>query len=113
MLTSKALKKIKTRALRRKLWFKALSSLERSVVDLTIRCVEEVRSRTLEKAILTVLNKLFEFLNARHLNQAMKVGREIAEQICEIALKWGNLQAWTWKYDMNFVRFLGVSALST
>jgi len=112
LLTSQVLKRIKTKALRQKVWFKALTRIERSVIDLTIRCVRKVQSSTLAKAILAVLNKLWSFLREGYLNQAEKIGRKIAGKICETAMKWGNLQAWIWKYDLDFIRFLGVSTLN-
>ena len=42
------LAKLKTIAVRRNLWFKALSTVERAIVDLTIRVVERVRSSVLK-----------------------------------------------------------------
>ena len=113
LLTIQHLLKAKTRALRQKIWFRALSKVERSIVDLTIRCVEKIRSQILAEIILTILNKLFTALDKGYLHQAEKIGHEIAEKICRVALKWGNLQAKTWKHDRNFVRFLGVNALNT
>jgi len=113
LLTIQHLHKVKTKALRRKIWFKALSKVERSIVDLTIRFVGKIRSQTLAEIILTILSKLFRALGEGYLHQAEKIGHEIAERICRVALKWGNLQAKTWKHDRNFVRFLGVNALNT
>jgi len=110
LLTKQGLVKIKTRALRKGVWFKALSRIERSIVDLTIRCVERVRSDVLMKTVVAILDKLLETLEEDYLNRVERLGREIAEKICEIAWRWGNPHAWTWKYDLRFVKFLGVNA---
>ena len=105
--------KVKIRALRRKVWFKVLSKVERGVIDLTIRCVERIRSHTLMRTVLAIVDKLLRTLEESYLKKVERVGREIAQRICEIAWKWGNPHALFWKYDRNFVRFLGVNALNS
>lgn len=112
MLPIQGLVKIKVRALRRKVWFKALSRVERGVIDLTIRCVERIRSHALMKTVLAIVNKLLRTLEENYLSKVEQAGRAIAEQICELARRWGNLRALLWKYDLDFVRFLGVNALN-
>jgi len=104
--------RLKTEALRRKTWFRALSRIERSIVDLTIQCVERVRSRTLAKVVLKILDKLLKTLEEVFIHRAEKIGLEIAQRLSEIALKWGNRQVWVWKYDLRFATFLGVNALN-
>lgn len=113
MLSKKGLMRIRARALRRKVWFKALSGMERGIIDLTIRCVERIRSRTLMKTVLAIVDKLLGTLEESYLKKVEKVGREIAEKFCEIACKWGNLHASFWKYEKSYVRFLGVNALNS
>ena len=113
MLSRQGLTKIKARALRRKVWFKALSRVERGIIDLTIRCVERIRSHALMKTVLAIIDKLLRTLEESYLKKVERAGREIARKICEIAWKWGNSHALTWKYDINFVRFLGVNALNS
>ena len=105
--------KIKTRALRKGVWFKALSRIERSIVDLTIRCVERVRSDVLMRTVVAILDKLLETLEEEYLKRVERIGREIAEKICEIASRWGNPHAWAWKYDLSFIRYLGANAVNT
>jgi hypothetical protein len=104
--------KIKARALRRRVWFKTLSRVERGIIDLTIRCVEKIQSYTLMKTVLAIVDKLLKTLEESYLRKVERIGREIAEKICEIAWKWGNYLALIWKYDMHFIRFLGVKALN-
>jgi len=113
LLTRQGLMKVRTRALRKGVWFKALSRIERSIVDLTIRCVERVHSDVLMKMVVAILDKLLETLEEEYLKRVERVGREIAEKICEIACRWGNPYAWTWKYDKSFVKFLGINAMNS
>ena len=105
--------KIKVRAQRRKVWFKALSRVERGIIDLTIRCVERIRSYALMKTVLAIVDKLLRTLEEGYLKRVERIGREIAQKICEIACKWGNHHALVWKYDVNFVKFLGVNAVNS
>jgi hypothetical protein len=100
--------KIKVRALRQKIWFKALSRVERGLIDLTIRCVERIRSHTLMKAVLAVVDKLLKTLDEEFLQKAERLGRKIVEKVSFVALNWGNRNALMWKWDLDFVRFLGV-----
>jgi len=113
VLNRQGLVKIKVRALRRKVWFKALSRVERGIIDLTIRCVERIRSYALMKTVLAIVDKLLRTLEEGYLKRVERIGRELAQKICEIACKWGNLHASVWKYDVNFVKFLGVNALNS
>jgi len=65
------------------------------------------------KTIVSILDKLLETLEEEYLKRVERIGREIAEKICEIACRWGNPHAWTWKYDLRFVKFLGINAMNS
>lgn len=112
MIVRQDLVKVKTRALRLKIWFKILSKTERAIMDLTLKCVERIRSHTLEEAITTILDKIIAALEQVFLIKADHVGREMAEKIAEIAKEWGNNDASSWKFDASFIRFLGISTLN-
>lgn len=94
------------------MWFRILSKIERSIIDLTLKCVERIRSSILEAMITNILGKLVQALACRFITRADDVGRRIAERLCETAEKWGNKTASTWKNDMVFIRFLGIDALN-
>lgn len=112
LLTRQGLIKTRVRAVRQGIWFKALSRVERSILDLTIRCVEKVRSRILAKIVSNILAKILKTLEPSFLEAAMRIGREIADEVCGIAEKFGNMHASRWKHDLGFVRFLGVTAVN-
>lgn len=112
MIAKQDLLKVKTRALRLNVWFKALSKTERAIIDLTLKCVERVRSHTLEATVSRIIDKIFQALELRFIVNAEKVGREIARQVSLIAEKWGNKDASKWKLDMCFVRFLGINTVN-
>jgi len=105
--------KIKARAFRHRIWFKALSRAERAVIDLTIQCVEKVQSRILTRVISKIIDKILKTLKNGFLETADKIGRETVERLCRIAGIWGNSTASGWKHDRGFIRFLGVNAVNT
>ena len=112
MITKQDLLRLKKRALRLNVWFKTLSSVERAIVDLTLKCVERVRSCVLEATISTITDKILGVLELGFIAKAQKIGREIAKQSRQIAEKWGNTGASGWGLDVNFVTFLGSIALN-
>jgi hypothetical protein len=104
-LTRRVLVDVKTRSLRRRVWYRALDRIERGLVDLTIRWVDKIRNRTMTTVLLRILGKL-----ARAMMQGMvrvqAVGRELAMKASELAVGWGNSNAYKWRFDESFWRGL-------
>jgi len=108
------LAKLKTIAVRRGLWFKVLSAVERAVVDLTLKVVERVRSSVLKEVLKSIASKVVEALKSRSFKErAMAIGRALAERLVRIAERLGNKSAREWAEDPSFVMYLGVSWLNT
>jgi hypothetical protein len=106
--------KLKTIAVRRGLWFKALSTVERAIVDLTIRVVERVRSSVLKGVLKAIASKIVEALKAKSFRErAIVIGRALAKRLVRIAERLGNKRAREWAEDPSFVMYLGVSWLNT
>ncbi|HVH16115.1 MAG TPA: hypothetical protein VNA15_10420 [Candidatus Angelobacter sp.] len=105
-LTGRKLARLKTRALRKRVWFRALDRVERGLLDLTIRWVDNVRSGRLTEMLLRILVKL-----ARAMEQGMArvivVGRELALRASVLAVRWGNVEAYSWRSDHGF--WLGIA----
>jgi len=111
--TKHCLKKIKSRALRNRTWYKTLSRMERAIIDLTIKCVEKIRSPVLAQAVSMIISKLLRTLKEEFMTEAEKAGREIVQKLSVIAQSWGNKTCFLWKRDKGFIKFLGVNALNT
>ena len=111
-LTRETLARTRRKALRQRCWYKALSSLERGIVDLTIRCVEEVKSTQLRTALGRIFAKLIEAFTPGYLNMVERVGRPLAARISRLAQSWGNMRAAEWEDDTAFVRYLGDNAVN-
>lgn len=113
MLTSQGLMKVKSKAVRKGIWYEALSRTERAIVDLTIKCVEHVRSPILTKTITGILGKIVKTLERGFLDKAQEIGNSLAQRLSELAGRWGNKNALIWQEDNDFVKFLGVMSLNT
>ncbi len=101
---------LRQKALRNGIWFRALSSVERGLANLSIRYVKEPRNNRLIGALEEIVNKLTSAINMGFLYFLGLRGRQIAEERVEVATKWGNQQARAWKSDQSFWQFLGLNA---
>jgi hypothetical protein len=111
--TKQGLLKVKSKALRSGTWYRTLSRVERGIVDLTIRCVEKVRSRILAETVSKIVNKILMTLEEGFMSRAEKVGQRIAQKLSLIAEKWEDEKISAWCFDISFTKFLGVNALNT
>ena len=106
------LQKLKLKAMRAGVWFKALPRIDRVLVDLTIKVAGTVRSFTLAKKILTVIRKLESVMESRFKRAVKEVGFPIARKLGLIAQKWGNITAKNWETDADFARCLAAMSLN-
>lgn len=102
------LMKLKFKAVRAGIWFKALPRIDRVLVDLTIKVAENIRSVSLAKSIFAVFSKLKDLLESNIVKSLESVGRPLAGKISLLVQKWGNCSAKNWANDLSFVFFLGV-----
>jgi len=106
-VSKEQLREVRSTALRRRVWYKALDGIERGIINLTISVVEGVKSPTLMREISKILVKLREALESaftRHLNY----GSKKLVDIIKIALSFGNEEALKWGTD-SFARLLTVN----
>jgi hypothetical protein len=105
--------KLKLKAIRAGVWFRALRRIDRALVDLTIKVARyNVRSVTLAKNILTVMKKLEGLLEGSLSRVIREAGFPLAKKLSSLAQKWGNLSAKEWQSDSSFARFLAVLSLN-
>lgn len=100
-------------ALRRGVWFRALNRVERSVLDLTVRCVDKIRSAMLAKVVTAILIKLKLAMESAVERMVRVVGRSLALKVSSIALSWGNRSAAEWVEDSAFARYLAITQMNT
>ena len=100
--------KLRLKAMRAGVWFRALPRIDRALVDLTIKVTNNIRSITLAKNILAVTRKLEGFLESRLLRAFREVGLPRAQKLSLVAQKWGNTSAESWSSESSFINFLAV-----
>lgn len=102
------LARLRLKAMRKGVWFRVLSRLERGLMSLTLKVIDRVRSRVLAKALRSIVKKLLKALESRVSLLMRKVGVPLARKLSRIAEMWGNSSAGKWVRDRCFVRFLAV-----
>ena len=107
-LSKAQLIKLKLKAMRAGMWFRALPRIDRVLVDLTIRVAGNIRSATLAKNILAVTKKLEGLLESSLLRVFRGIALKLACKLSSVAQKWGNTSAKRWVSDVSFVTFLAV-----
>jgi hypothetical protein len=114
--TSVSVKKIlvfKKTALRRGIWFRALSLVERGILDLTTQYIVTIKSTMLANVVSAILDKLrisFEGVVDRLVRT---VGFSLARKVSIVAQLWGNRLAVAWAQDADFARYIAVNHLNT
>jgi len=108
MLGKEKLRKLKLKAIRRGVWFRVLSRVDRALVDLTMKVVDGVHSFRLAEALFSVVKKLEDALESRVSRALKEVGFPLARKLGLFAQKWGNKFARGWVCDKGFARFLAV-----
>jgi hypothetical protein len=106
------LMKLKLKAMRAGVWFKALPRIDRVLVDLTIKVAGAVRSYTLAKSILAVVRKLESVMESKFVRAIREAGVPLARKLSLFAQKWGNAAAECWESDRGFARYLAAMSLN-
>ncbi len=111
-LDKASLVKLKLKAMRGGVWYRALTRIDRVLVDLTIKVADSVRSANLARCILDVAGKLESALESRVARFVREFGFAIAYKLSLLALKWGNQAAVRWARDPGFARYWAVMKLN-
>jgi len=106
LLSTRELLWRKRAALRQGLWFRALSRVERGVLDLTVKYVDCIRSSKLAKVVTAILEKLKLAAESTVDRFVRTVGVPLARNMSNIAVSWGNRSAVAWALDSGFARYL-------
>jgi len=112
IVTRYVLVSIRRVAMRKHVWFSVLGRVERAIVNLTIRCVEEIRSVKLAMIVKAIVDKLKEAVKSRVERLMGTAGSSLARTIAGIAVSWGNLEAVEWASDRGFIRYVTVMEMN-
>lgn len=100
--------RLKCKALRCGVWFRVLSRVERSLVDLAIVTVSRIRSLVLARSLAFIVGKFSGVFGSGVLRQVQAVGFPLARRLSGIAMRWGNVSACGWAGDLGFARYLAI-----
>ena len=104
--------KLKLRAMRAGLWFKALPQIDRALLEVATKVNVDIRSLTLVRSISIISRKLEILLEGKLLRAVRESGFPLAHKFSALAQKWGNVAAGSWNCDELFARFLAVMNLN-
>ena len=93
-------------ALRRGVWFKTLNRVERGIIDLTVQCIDNIKSTKLAKLLTAIMDKLHFAMEGTFDRLVRTIGFPFAEKISCLAAGWGNVSAKNWATDLSFAAFL-------
>ncbi len=112
-INKKKLLNLKKKAIKRKVWFEKLSNMERSLINLTIKYVEEIKSKILYKTLKIIIEKIKKCLGPTFKEKTILKGQETAEKIAEIAsyLKIKTFKKWI--KGKTYITWLGTTLLNT
>jgi len=85
-----------------------LNRLERGILDLTIKCVDTVKSPKLAEVLMAIVQKLQQATESIVDRITRIHGLPLARKLSCLAVNWGNTAAIKWASDLGFARFLAV-----
>jgi hypothetical protein len=112
-LTRAFLCNVKARSLRKRIWYKSLNAIERSLVDITMRVVDKVRSSKLANLLDGIVQRLEKDLENTFMKRALRAGAVLAERFARFAYSWGYVGAISWIKDRGYVLYLGISHMKS
>ena len=111
-LNREQLIKLRLKAIRAGVWFRALPRIDRVLVDLTIKVADNIRSPHLARCILAITGKLEAIMESKLSRAIREIGLPIAQKLSLFAQKWGNKTAEKWANDKNFACYWAAMKLN-
>lgn len=104
-----SLSNLRTRALRKGVWFAALTGRERLLVGLIRSNVKIVKNSTLATVIARIIVKLIPAIRNAFWDRMERLGRPVTEAAVRGATSIGWNEASKWLDDTNVVRWYGLN----
>ena len=102
---------LRAKAIRQRSWHKVLDDIERGIVNLTLKLVEDVKSLTLSIILKDIVEKLELALNSYFLSYVSEYGIAQLGLLVEYAKFFGSNVADYWLQDKCFPRLLALNSL--
>jgi len=107
------LAKLRLRAVRSGVWFRALIKIDRVLVDLALKVVPKIQSGVLIAALTAVVKKLEAALKNKMELATEKYGFELALRAGLTAQRLGHKSSSSWAVDRSFAKFLAVMYINS
>jgi hypothetical protein len=104
------LNETKKNALRCGIWFKVLNRVERGIIDITVKYVDNIKNAKLAKVLTAIIEKLTQAMESIADRLVRTVGVPLARRVSQIAVGWGYSSASVWAEDHGFAKYLTLSA---
>lgn len=106
--------RLRLSAIRAGVWFRRLPRIDRVLVELTIRVARaKILGASLIHRLFAVVSKLKGLLENKLSLMIKQYGVPLANKICCLAQKWGNVTAKAWVDDLEFARYLAALKLNS
>ena len=106
------LRDVRRQAYRKRVWYRAIDSLERGIINLTIRFVESVKSLRLTKVLEGIVLKLSEAMKSRFTRHVETYGVGKLVELVAIAEGFGSVVARGWLRDKGFPRLIALNHMN-
>lgn len=101
------LSSLRARALRQRVYFRALTRIERGLVDLVIRIKRQIVNERLVAILLAICDRLQRALMGfRERLRALALPH--AQRLAALASRWGHPEAYLWPYDPSYLEYVGL-----
>ena len=108
IISQEYLRKVRSTAVRKRTWFKALDKLERGIFNLTIKFVENIKSQVLAGHVVKILVKLRDAAKCAFTRHVEGYGYMKLRETVEQALGLG-YDATGWVWDLGFAEWFALN----
>jgi thermostable 8-oxoguanine DNA glycosylase len=106
MFTKVFLAGVRREALRKRVWYKALDSLERGILSIASKIIDSVRSMILDHQIVKIIAKLKSANKCDFIKHFERYGMERGRIIQSQAYSFGYVNASGLLKDIGFIKYL-------
>jgi len=106
MFTRGFLEEIRLKAVRRRVLFRVLDGVERGILYLCTRIVDEVSSPVLGAQLVEIVSRLQDALKSGFEQHVLLYGARRLVQVVMQAVSFGYVGASSWVLDKGFMRYL-------
>jgi len=113
MFTSSFLDSVRRRAVRGRVWFRALDGLERGILSLSAKILDVVHSASLQVELAKIVGKIEDVLRGVFERRLLSYGLARAREIVAYAVRLGCVNALGWLLGSSFARYVTFMSLNT